>query len=389
MELLIRKPELAELARKIFSGMATEGDFKAANVHDVRAIKCDTGERHFRTLAEPLVRAETDPVRSKRYIASDETVDRMGDVILVKGWELQTFRKNPQALWRHDTIDSFEASLPIGQVTEMEKGEWKGRSALLETITYLEDGISSAADTIWKLVDKGVIRAVSVGFLPIKMTWPESPDEREQLGLGPYGVLFEKQEQIELSNCTIPANPAALGVRAVKSALQDMVRRGEITEAQACAVVDLSEKRRIQVDSVEIPPSDPPVSVAQSAGDPDPLPTTTSGTTSLTVGSGNVQWRFELGADGKLNQVKTETVAAAVEPAPEEALSLEEKVDLLIDLMSGVAGEVATLRTELAETRVSIEAAVGRALPPSAPSPTRLLEAAVARVAQRLAQERI
>ncbi len=36
------------------------------------------------------------------FIASDETPDRYGDVILVSGWQLENFRKNPVFLLGHD-----------------------------------------------------------------------------------------------------------------------------------------------------------------------------------------------------------------------------------------------------------------------------------------------
>src|SRR6186713_2839631 len=35
-------------------------------------------------------------------VASDETVDRYGDIVLADGWQLEPFQKNPVALFSHD-----------------------------------------------------------------------------------------------------------------------------------------------------------------------------------------------------------------------------------------------------------------------------------------------
>ena len=42
------------------------------------------------------------------FVMSDETVDRMGDVIRASGWSLSQFKSNPIALFGH------EHSFPIG-----------------------------------------------------------------------------------------------------------------------------------------------------------------------------------------------------------------------------------------------------------------------------------
>lgn len=346
MEILIKSPELEALSRKILSGLATRNDLSAAKLEDVRAIKSDTGEIHYRANAEPMERKPDDPVRSRRYVASDETVDRMGDIIRVKGWDLSNFRKNPQALWAHNS-----RALPIGTVTEMDKGELRGSPALLETITYLEQGLDPAADAVWKLVNAGVVRAVSVGFLPVQTRFPDSPEERQELGLGDWGVLYEKQEQLELSNCTIPANPSALATRTVKEALRGMIARGEITERDADAVVELGEQRKIQIQV------------------PDLTSITASGTNDV----------FTVTEGGKLQR------SAAVEPKKNPVVDQLE----VLDALGMVADEISQLRNDLAGIDSKIEAAVGRALRDPRKDMRRTLEAAVERVGQRLAKETV
>ena len=237
MQLLIRRPDLRELADAILCGFASDDQLARAKIEDVRAIKESPVEHYCSGVA--LSSSETQRARSKRYVASDETVDRMGDIIRVKGWELARFRRNPVALFGHDS-----RKFPVGTVSDMVKGEHNGSPALLETIDYAEEGTDPVCDTLWKLIDQGVIRAVSVGFIPMKTSWVDDPEERKKLGLGPWGVVYEKQEQIELSNCSIPANPNALATKSVDQALSEMVALGEITQAVARSVADLSERKR-------------------------------------------------------------------------------------------------------------------------------------------------
>jgi hypothetical protein len=356
MELLIKKPELKALAERIFSGLATEGDLERAKIEDVRAIKCDDGEVRYRALVGDDVELKSgSEERSKRYIASDETVDRMGDIIRVKGWDLKNFLRNPQALWAHNS-----RALPIGRVTEWEKGDVKGAPALLETITYLEEGVSAEAEAIWKLVNAGVIKAVSVGFLPIKMTWPESPEERESMGLGPYGVLFEKQEQLELSNCTIPANPSCLATRSVRTALRDMITAGQITEVVARKLVELGEKRTIQVAV--------PQEYEELAE--------TSGTTGASIPTETF-----VVSGGRLKRVK-----AAPPPPPIEEMT--EVFDMPEDpRIDELLREVRDLRSDIAALKLQVELVVVRGVKEHSNDVRRTLQDAVARVAVRLSEE--
>lgn len=358
MELLIKKPELKALAERIFSGLATEGDLGRAKIEDVRAIKCDDGEVRYRALVGDDVELKSGSEdRSKRYIASDETVDRMGDIIRVKGWDLKNFLRNPQALWAHNS-----RALPIGRVTEWEKGDVKGAPALLETITYLEEGVSAEAEAIWKLVNAGVIKAVSVGFLPIKMTWPESPEEREAMGLGPYGVLFEKQEQLELSNCTIPANPSCLATRSVRTALRDMISAGQITEVVARKLVELGEKRTVQVS---VPEEYEEIAVAGSSG--------------TTVISTPVETFVVSG--GRLKRVK-----AAQPPPPIEDMTevFEMPEDPRIDEL---LKEVRALREDVSAMKTQIEDVGVRGKKSRDGDVRSLLQDVVARVGSRLTEE--
>ncbi len=133
-------------------------------------------------------------VRTKRFIFSDATVDHAGDTIDAKGWDLSVFNKNPVALWSHDS-----AAPPIGRALNV--GVEKGK--LIGDIEFAPPEVSEFADSIYRLVDGGYLKAVSVGFRP--KDWSFSKDKDR-----PYGIDFKSQILLEISVCSVPCNPSAL-----------------------------------------------------------------------------------------------------------------------------------------------------------------------------------
>lgn len=136
--------------------------------------------------------SEGDPLE---YIMSDDTVDRYGDIIDPKGWDLTDFKKNPIALFGHNS------NFPIGKWSNVRVTGGK----LLGRLQLVEKGISQRIDEIIGLVEAGILRAVSVGFRPLEA---EPINEKEPWA----GLRFTKSELLETSIVSIPANPNALAV---------------------------------------------------------------------------------------------------------------------------------------------------------------------------------
>ena len=124
------------------------------------------------------------------FVLSDDTVDRYGDTIDAKGWELDWFRKNPIALFGHDH------DFPIGRWEDVRV---EG-SKLFARLVLAAEGTSARIDEIRGLIAQGILKAVSVGFKPVE----------SELMSG--GVRFIRQELLECSVVGVPANPAALAV---------------------------------------------------------------------------------------------------------------------------------------------------------------------------------
>ena len=131
------------------------------------------------------------------FIMSDESVDRMGDVIVAKGWELGEFKKNPIALWGHDhksPIGTWENVRVVGK-------------KLLGKLKLAKQGTSAEIDTIRSLIEQRILKSVSVGFMPIEY---EKMNEDASEFWGPFKFL--KSTLHETSLVSVPANPNALAV---------------------------------------------------------------------------------------------------------------------------------------------------------------------------------
>lgn len=158
------------------------------------------------------------------YVASDETVDSYREVIRASGWRFSHFKKNAPFLdsHRNDTIQD-----QLGKVLSFEV---KGNK-LVEVVQWAIDvAENTLAQLGWKMTEAGYLRAVSVGFMPVKMItkWDaqdvnkggEWQQQLEELNLkdNPPRAIYLEQEQVELSACVIGANPNALA-RSYKAGL--------------------------------------------------------------------------------------------------------------------------------------------------------------------------
>ncbi len=154
-----------------------------------------------------------------RFKISDEAPDRMGDIVRQGGMDAGNFQRNPVFLLGHD-----QDSLPIGKGVAIERD---GKETYLR-VKFAEG--YPQAEIAASLVEQGIMRATSIGFMPKTggVYSPKNEDERKELGLGKYGVEFRSWELLEVSLVTVPANPNALA-----ASLGAAVERGICTQADA------------------------------------------------------------------------------------------------------------------------------------------------------------
>lgn len=135
--------------------------------------------------------------RTATFIASDDSVDRYGDIVHADGWDVKDFKKNSQFLFGHKS-----SALPIGKVLRT----WVEGNKFMAKVTFLPEGLDEFADKCYKLLKGGFLNAVSVGFMPTKQEPIYNDDGRYT------GTRFLKQSLLELSLVPIPANSNALQV---------------------------------------------------------------------------------------------------------------------------------------------------------------------------------
>jgi HK97 family phage prohead protease len=134
-------------------------------------------------------------VSGMEFVLSDETPDRMDDIIMSDGWDLSNFKKNPIALFNHNP------NFIVGKWTGVKIAD----KALRGKLELAPAGTSDRIDEIRKLIEAGILKAVSVGF---------RPQDAKALDIkNPFsGTQFLKQELVETSLVSVPANPNALAV---------------------------------------------------------------------------------------------------------------------------------------------------------------------------------
>lgn len=137
-------------------------------------------------------RAENAESRTVDVIASDETIDSYGDIV-EQSWNLERYLANPVVLFAHDSDD-----LPIGTAENVRVED----GALRATLRFVSEKANPLAEQVWRSVQEGTLRAVSVGFYP--------RDVRFEMRDGKEVCVLANNELLEISVVPVPANPNAL-----------------------------------------------------------------------------------------------------------------------------------------------------------------------------------
>jgi uncharacterized protein YodC (DUF2158 family) len=146
--------------------------------------------------------------RRRRFRISTESTDRHGDVVRSRGISLKNYRKNPVVLFAHES-----RMPPIGKSPKIDIGD----GTVDADVDFFERDVYEFADTIFRIVEAGGLKATSIGFIPTKFArLPEPEGESANDGSRMrVGYDFIKSDLLEFSIVPIPANPEAVG-RAVK-----------------------------------------------------------------------------------------------------------------------------------------------------------------------------
>lgn len=171
--------------------------------------------------------------RTFTAVASDESIDRHGENIMLSGWQLDNYLKNPVGLWSHDYWQP--AVFTTTEIGFSENGElvFKTKWPSIEELCSDPANPSEWAlfvDSLYNSYKGGYLRAFSVGLIPKK--WSDD------------WTTILQAELLEISAVTVPANPNALVLAANEGVITPKQAKimSKKLEAQVKALTTITEK---------------------------------------------------------------------------------------------------------------------------------------------------
>lgn len=224
---------------------------------NILGIKTETEVLGFGLPGYSMVKSVDVEGRLLHIVGSDETRDRDGDVITVKGWIIENYLKNPVFLWAHNY-----SSVPLAAAQKVLKKRSPWRLEFIHR--FPAAGVNPFADMILSLYNELIINAGSVGFIPY--TW-EPIEEKEGERQGFSNRRYTSHELLEHSGCAVPSNPAALQLaykafsasddksfkKMKKEAFEDIINGRKVIEfSDKCRERILGEINEIKAKGVEM-----------------------------------------------------------------------------------------------------------------------------------------
>ena len=172
-----------------------EKALRIAELNELEAYRAGKGPAPIIYKAEGRKALEQEAGQLMVFVASEESEDRLGDTILINGWVLDGFsdsvnrKSNPVFMFNHD-----HSIPPIGMVPRV----WSDGRQLLNTVRF--DMADPFAAFVAGKYERGFMRAESVGFRVLE--FEQKPGGR--------GLVFKRQELLEISAVAIPSHPAAI-----------------------------------------------------------------------------------------------------------------------------------------------------------------------------------
>lgn len=148
------------------------------------------------------IRKVDEESRTITFVASDDTKDSAGTVLNQDNWDLRRFNSNGVIGYQHKVYGGWDDTDNPDNVIGKGVAYIEDKKLMVD-ITFEPADINPLADKIYKKIQFGSLRAVSVGFLPIgRGRFGEGEDSET--------YYFAGQELLEVSVVNIPANPNAL-----------------------------------------------------------------------------------------------------------------------------------------------------------------------------------
>jgi HK97 family phage prohead protease len=143
-------------------------------------------------------------------VASDEGIDRDGDIIEIDAWDLRAYKRNPTIPLFHNYHE-----FPVARADKIKVSE--GKLMFKPVFAVNENPQAKIAFDLYK---GGYMSAFSVGFMPLE--WAEETRKDGRMGRN-----YTKVDLLEISAVLVPANPNALIEARSKGINVDLVEHEE------------------------------------------------------------------------------------------------------------------------------------------------------------------
>ena len=171
-------------------------------------------ERKRLALFDVVIEKDTKAMKARTVTAriSTTSIDRDGDVLLPSGIDLKDFRKNPVVLLNHD-----QGGLPVGRALSVKRES----GGIIAEVQFAErpaghpSSVEWIPDTVFNLFQQGILKAFSVGFIPLEMREPTDKDMKK-FGEDVRNVI-SKWSLLEFSVVNVPSNQDALVLAVAKN----------------------------------------------------------------------------------------------------------------------------------------------------------------------------
>lgn len=142
---------------------------------------------------------------------SEESIDRQGDIVLAAGMDDSHFQLNPLVTMNHAYgLPPVGTSLWRMPATEGNLRGIKAKTHYQPRPDSWPDGTDWPPDMAFTLVQSGLLRGKSVGFLPLKVRRPSSEDIQKEPALAKARFIIEKWLLLEYACVYLPAQQNAV-----------------------------------------------------------------------------------------------------------------------------------------------------------------------------------
>mgnify|MGYP003132256884 CR=1 FL=1 len=156
---------------------------------------------------------------------STNSIDRDGEVLIPQGMNASDYEKNPVLFWNHDYAE------PVGNVTNLRRDD----DAIYGTLTFAKrtEGVEGSffPEVAESLVRQGVVKGISVGFVPEGGGVRNANSKDRQTFGHDVKRVYNRWKLLEVSVAPLPAN---------QDALVEAVGKGLVTPMQVKSMFGIS-----------------------------------------------------------------------------------------------------------------------------------------------------